>query len=89
MARVDTAPGWICRLASCIPLCILSCMPSTTIRLDRATHQELSRIASEFGTTMGETVALVVRHFRQDRIGEELETPLTPDEVEWLNADLG
>ncbi len=38
---------------------------------------------------MGETVALVVRHFRQDRISEELETPLTPDEVEWLNADLG
>ncbi len=38
---------------------------------------------------MGETVALVVRHFRQDRIGEELEAPLTPDEVEWLNADLG
>ena len=64
-------------------------MPSTTIRLDRATHQELSRIAREFGTTMGETVALVVRHFRQDRIGEELEAPLTPDEVEWLNADLG
>ena len=38
---------------------------------------------------MGETVALVVRHFRQDRIGEELETPLTPDETAWLGDDLG
>ena len=38
---------------------------------------------------MGETVALVVRQFRQDRIGEELAAPLDPDEVAWLNADLG
>ena len=68
---------------------MLTRMQSTSIRLDRATHQELSRIASEFGTTMGETVALVVRHFRQDRIDEKLEAPLTPDEVEWLDADLG
>jgi len=68
---------------------MLSGMQGRSVRLDRATHQELSRIASEFGTTMGETVALVVRHFRQDRIGDELETPLTPDEAEWLDADLG
>ena len=38
---------------------------------------------------MGETVALVVRHFRQNRIGQESETPLPPDAVEWLDADLG
>ncbi len=68
---------------------MLTCMQGMSVRLDKATHQQLSRIASEFGTTMGETVALVVRHFRQDRIGEELETQPTPDEVEWLDADLG
>ena len=38
---------------------------------------------------MGQTVALVVRHFCQGRIGEELQAPLTPDEVAWLRADLG
>lgn len=57
--------------------------------MDGTTHQQLGRVAAELGTTMGETVALVVRHFRQDRIGKELETPLTPDETAWLGDDLG
>lgn len=38
---------------------------------------------------MEETVALVVRHFLQDRISKELQAPPTPDEVAWLGADLG
>ena len=77
------------RPCSCICSCMLIRMQTTSVRIDKVTHQELSRIASELGTTMGETVALVVRHFRQDRIGAELAAPMTPDEVAWLNADLG
>ena len=70
-------------------VCMLICMQSTSVRIDRATHQELKRLASDLGTTVGETVALAVRRLRQDRIGEELTGSLTSDEVAWLDADLG
>lgn len=68
---------------------MLTCMQSTSVRIDQATHQELKQLAIELGTTVGETVALAVRRLRQDRIGEELAAALTPREVEWLDADLG
>lgn len=68
---------------------MLSCMQSTSVRIDQATHQELKRLAEELGTTVGETVALAVRRLRQERIGEELTAVLTKDEVDWLDADLG
>jgi antitoxin component of RelBE/YafQ-DinJ toxin-antitoxin module len=64
-------------------------MQSTSVRIDVATHQELKRLASEMGISVGETVAVAVRRLRQDRIGKELTAPLGPDEVEWLDADLG
>jgi hypothetical protein len=69
--------------------CMLICMQSTSVRIDRTTHQELKRLAAELGTTVGETVALAVRRLRQDRVGEELATALTRDETDWLDADLG
>lgn len=69
--------------------CILERMHSTSVRIDRATHQELKRLASELGSTVGETVALAVRRLRQDRIGEELANPLSQDEIDWFDADLG
>ena len=69
--------------------CILNCMQSTSVRIDQITHQELKRLASALGATVGETVALAVRRLRQDRIGDELVASLTPDEVVWLDADLG
>ena len=69
--------------------CMLIHMQSTSVRIDRATHQELKRLAAEIGATVGETVALAVRRLRQDQIGAELTTSLTPGEVEWLDADLG
>ena len=68
---------------------MLICMPSTSVRIDQATHQELKRLADELGTTVGETVALAVRGLRQERIGEELTAVLTKDEIDWLDADLG
>jgi len=69
--------------------CMLIHMQSTSVRIDGATHQELKRLAAEIGATVGETVALAVRRLRQDQIGAELTTSLTPGEVEWLDADLG
>lgn len=68
---------------------MLICMQSTSVRIDGATHDELKRLASEMGTTVGNTVTLAVRALRQDRVGAELSTPLRPDEVAWLDADLG
>jgi antitoxin component of RelBE/YafQ-DinJ toxin-antitoxin module len=68
---------------------MLKCMQSTSVRIDQSTHQELKRLASELGTTVGETVALAVRRLRQDRIGEELTTVISKDEVDWLDAHLG
>jgi hypothetical protein len=64
-------------------------MQSTSVRIDQTTHKELKRLAVELGSTVGETVALAVRRLRQDRIGEDLAAALTPDEVEWLDADRG
>ena len=64
-------------------------MPSTSVRVDRETHEELKRLAKELGTTVGEAVAIAARRLRQQRMGKELSTPLRQSEVEWLDADLG
>ena len=68
---------------------MLICMQSTSVRIDVATHEELKRLAAEMNTTVGNTVSLAVRALRQDRIGDELNTPLRKDERAWLDADLG
>jgi hypothetical protein len=67
---------------------MLICMQSTSVRIDVATHEELKRLAAELNTTVGNTVALAVRALRQDRVGQELRTPLREDEAAWLDADL-
>ena len=71
------------------PCCMLICMHSTSVRIDASTHEDLKRLAAELKTTVGNTVSLAVRAFRQDRIGEELHRPLGDDELAWLDADLG
>jgi len=63
-------------------------MRSTSVRIDKSTHHELKRLATELGTTVGETVSLAVRRLRQDRIGEELASSPTSEEAAWLDADL-
>jgi len=68
---------------------MLICMQSTSVRIDTATHEELKRLASELGTSIGDTVALAVRRLRQEHIGKELRAPLTSRETRWLDADLG
>lgn len=62
---------------------------TTTIRISRITHDELSRLARERHQTVAETVARAVRLLRQDQVGHELASPLTDDEVAWLDADAG
>ena len=69
--------------------CMLICMQSTSVRIDVGTHEELKRLAAEFDTTVGNTVALAVRALRQDHIGHQLQSELRNDETEWLDAELG
>lgn len=64
-------------------------MQSTSVRVDVATHEEIKRLAGELGTGVGETVALAIRHLRQERVGRELTAPLRDDEANWLDAELG
>ena len=68
---------------------MLICMQSTSVRIDVTTHDELKRLAAEFDTTVGNTVALAVRALRQERIGAQLQGDQRADETVWLDADLG
>ena len=68
---------------------MLMCMHSTSVRIDSTTHDELKRLASELGTTVGNTVTLAVRALRHDRMGSDLTAPLRDDESDWLDAELG
>jgi len=68
---------------------MLICMQSTSVRIDLATHDELKRLAAAMNTTVGNTVSLAVRALRQDRIGTELNGPLSQVEAAWLDVDLG
>ena len=68
---------------------MLICMHSTSVRIDVTTHEELKRLAADLNTTVGNAVTLAVRALRQDRVGEELKSPLRDDEALWLDADLG
>lgn len=72
-----------------LPIRMLICMHSTSVRIDAATHEELKRLAVELHTTVGNTVTLAVRALRQDRVGAQLADPLRDHETEWLDADLG
>ena len=40
---------------------ILWCMQSTSVRVDRQTHEELKKLARDLGTTVGEAVAVAAR----------------------------
>ena len=68
---------------------MLICMQSTSIRVDRETHDAIKRLAVTLGRTVGDTVALAVRRFRQEQLGRELAIEPTPAEAAWLDAELG
>jgi predicted transcriptional regulator len=69
--------------------CRLAGMTTTTIRVDRATHEELKRLARERHSTVAETVARAVRVLRQEQMAIDLAQHMDSDETEWLDADLG
>lgn len=62
---------------------------TTTIRINRTTHDELRRLAKERHQTVADTVSRAVRLLQQDDIGRDLAAPLTDEESTWLNADAG
>lgn len=62
---------------------------TTTIRVSRATRDELRQVAQRRQLTVAETVAQAVRLLRQDGIGRDLASPLTDEETSWLDADAG
>lgn len=62
---------------------------TTTIRIDRGTHEELKRLARQHDSTVTETVSRAVRLLRQEEIGHQLAGPLDVAETEWLDAELG
>jgi len=68
---------------------MLTCMQSTSVRIDTATHEDLKRLAAELETTVGNTVTLAVRALRQERMGLDLKAPLREDEEVWLGAEFG
>ena len=68
---------------------MLKGMQSTSVRIDLATHDRLKRLASKLELTVGETVALAALGLLQEQMGRELATPLTDEEIGWLDADLG
>ncbi|MEX2620545.1 MAG: hypothetical protein WD250_10025 [Egibacteraceae bacterium] len=62
---------------------------TTTVRIDRSTHEELRRLANERHMTVAQAVARGVRLLRQEQMGQQLTAPLTDDEGDWLDANLG
>lgn len=68
---------------------MLSCMQTTSVRIDTQTHMELKRMADELHLTVGETVRYAVRRLHQGQMGAQLAAELTAEEVGWLDAELG
>lgn len=64
-------------------------MTSTTIRISRATHDELRSLARERHQTVTQTVERAVRLLRQEEIGRDLAAALTDEETRWLDAEAG
>jgi len=62
---------------------------TTTIRISRTTHEELSRLARRRHETVDQIVSRALRLIRQDEIGRELASPLSDQESAWLDADAG
>ena len=63
-------------------------MDTTTIRINRTTHEELSRLARRRHETVDQ-ISRALRLIRQDEIGRELASPLSDQESAWLDADAG
>ena len=84
MSRNDDSFG-----PRCMQSGSMTCMQTTSVRIDASTHRELKRLAEDLGSTVGQTVTIAVRRLRQDLIGRQLTAELTEVESAWLDAELG
>ena len=62
---------------------------TTTIRISRETHAQVTRLAAERHETIDQTVSRGIRALRQDKMGRDLASELTAEETAWLDADAG
>lgn len=62
---------------------------TTTMRVSRATHSQVLRLAAERHETIDETVSRAIRALRQDAMAQDLSTELHDEERAWLDADAG
>lgn len=62
---------------------------TTTIRISRDTHAQVTRLAAERNETIDETVSKGIRALRQDAMARDLAADLTDEESAWLDADAG
>jgi len=62
---------------------------TTTIRISRDTHAQVTRLAAERDETIDQTVSRAIRALRQDAMARDLAADLADDETEWLDADAG
>lgn len=62
---------------------------TTTIRISRATHSRVARLAAERHETIDETVGRAIRMLRQDAMAHDLAADLNDEETVWLDAEAG
>jgi len=62
---------------------------TTTVRVTRTTHAQISRLAAERHETIDETVSRAIRALRQDAMARDLSAELNDEERSWLDADAG
>ncbi len=59
------------------------------LRVSESTHEGFKREAERRGVTIDAVASEALRALRQREMGQQLATPLRPDEQGWLDADLG
>ena len=62
---------------------------TTTIRISRDTHQQVTRLADDRHETIDQTVRRAIRALRQEEMGRDLAGELRDDETAWLDAPSG
>lgn len=62
---------------------------TTTIRISRETHAQVTRLAAARHETIDVTVSNALRALRQDAMARDLAAELSDDEIAWLDADAG
>lgn len=62
---------------------------TTTIRISRDTHAQVTRLAAERQETIDETVRSAIRALRQDAMAQDLRAEISDDETAWLDAEVG